>query len=106
MAKELDLESSIAILVGAGVKINRKTKTQTYTVGMQISEKVARAGAFLDAIFYKEPNATEMRPEWRTVWVHKEGCACVDCLKKHNKTFHKALKDGDLFTAIKMFNAA
>lgn len=79
------MDQALAILRGAGVKIDIKEKTQTYIVGMPLSKKIVEAGAILDQQFVYNEKGEDPQMEWKTIWKHAEDCACRDCIVKRMK---------------------
>ena len=78
--KSLTVKEAIAILVGAGIKVDEKKKLQIWTLGNTVSDKVLKAASVLDSQLVDDGNGG-LKPDWKTKWVHQEGCACVACLQ-------------------------
>lgn len=90
-AKITTVKDALSVLRGAGVIIDEKKKFQYWTIGMQVTEKIAHAGKILD----QQMDVTTGKPEWRTVWMHKDTCACKDC------TFGESTKVGSVVAKLK-----
>lgn len=74
-AKVVTVEDALKVLQGAGVIIDPKRKFQYWTIGTKVSDKMVKAGKILDQQF----DAVTDKPEWRTVWMHKDSCLCRGC---------------------------
>lgn len=62
--KPISNEKALQILIGAGVKIHKENKIQTWTIGKRYSRKVVNAAQQIDSMVEANGN-----PSYKTQWV-------------------------------------
>jgi hypothetical protein len=70
---------AIAVLIGAGVVVDTKTKIQYFTLGMKVTDKIVAAAHHLDSQIGESGKVI-----WKTKWAHDDKCVCKSCCKQES----------------------
>jgi hypothetical protein len=83
------IEKAILCLKSGGVQVDPIKKVQVWTMGAPVNTSMVKAGGFLDSLMIGD--GKEMKPEWRTKWVHSRTCVCPDCSEHTLASIKKSL---------------